>query len=865
MALLPLALAWPLAASAQTPSGPEHQFEAQAQRVAEGPVLDGRLDDGVWQDVPALRGFVEREPSEGVPAADDTELRFVYTDYALYIGARMYGDPKSIRADVTRRDVEGDAEQLAISLDTFFDKRTAYTFVVTAAGGRIDYLHPEDFENRRDYSFDPVWEAEVAMDGQGWTAEMRIPFTQLRFHGVQEQVWGLNAKRVRPALQEESLWQLVGRDETGWASRMGLLTGLAGIRPARRVELTPYIASAATVVSGVDTANPFDSRANLGARVGGDLKIGLGPSLTLDATLNPDFGQVDADPAEVNLSAFETFYDERRPFFTEGSRLFDLGNVFYSRRIGAPPQWSPDADYVDRVDNTTILGAAKVTGRLPSGLSVGVLGALTDRETVRTFDTSSGRFNRVAVEPLTAFSAARVEQQYGSNNSTVGAIFTGVRRDFDGSADLTERLPREAVAGGIDGRLRWRGGEYDLNWRVIGTHVAGSAGAITRQQRLSRRYFQRPDADYVSVDSTQTALNGYMLGLGHSRAGADHWIWNVDLWAESPGFEPNDLGRLGVSDGVGGYGNIQYRENTPGSFYRRYSLGLEAVQEWNYGWAHTTNYYGMFNWLVLPNFWETGLSFFYNPPAQSPSLTRGGPLMTDPGYLGTEIDLESPAGQRFRWILEAGGGNVPGGGKNRRIQTTVEYRPTARFSLEVTPEWSRRVNTQQYVTTWDDGPAATFGSRYVFARIEQSEISARIRANYAINPDLTVEGYMEPFVSSGEYGGFAQLRAASTNDLLTYGNEGTEIVENGAGDYTVRDGAFAYQLEDPSYNVRSFRSNLVLRWEWRRGSTLYLVWQQNRAGDGPLRERAGPDDLLGTLGSPGDNYFAVKATYWVPW
>ena len=329
-------------------------------------------------------------------------------------------------------------------------------------------------------------------------------------------------------------------------------------------------------------------------------------------------------------------------------------------------------------------------------------------------------------------------------------------------------------------------------------------------------------------------------------------------------FRADDLGRLGVTDALGGHGTIQYRENTPGSFYRRYSLGLETVQEWNYGGAHSTSFFGSFNWLVLPNFWEIGLNFSHNPATQSPTLTRGGPLMRDPGFLGTRFNLESPAGQRFRWTLEAATGSIPGGGADRRIETTVEYRPAPRFSLEITPEWSYSRNPQQYVTTWGAGPAATFGSRYVFARIERSEISTRLRANYAISPDLTLEGYMEPFVSSGEYGRFAELRAASTNDLRVYGTEGTEIIRTTPGEFTVSDGAFSSTFQDPSYNVRSFRSNLVLRWEWRRGSTFYVVWQQNRAGIGPLGESAAPDDLVGTLGSPGDNYFAVKATYWVP-
>ena len=356
----------------------------QAVRVIDSPRLDGRLTEAVWHTAPAITNLTQREPNEGAPAIENTEVRFAYDDDALYVGARMFsGDPKAIRALVTRRDREGSSEQIVISLDSYHDRRTAYTFSVTPAGVRIDYYHKTDSESDRDSDWNPVWEAATDIDSLGWSAELRIPFNQLRFSPGDMQEWGVNVVRRVPDRNEQSYWALVRRTETGWSSRMGALTGIRAIRPPRRVELLPYVAADSRIAAVTDRANPFQHAYANAARVGGDLKMGLGPNLTLDVTLNPDFGQVEGDPAVVNLSAYEIFFDERRPFFLEGSDLFSQRGLFYSRRIGAAPPGSANADYVQRLPNSTILGAAKLTGRLPSGLAVSALAAVTDREVAR--------------------------------------------------------------------------------------------------------------------------------------------------------------------------------------------------------------------------------------------------------------------------------------------------------------------------------------------------------------------------------------------------------------------------------------------------------------------------------------------------
>jgi len=388
--------------------------------------FDGRLDEPLWAGAAWIKDFAQKLPHEGAPPSDSMQIAIFYDDDALYVGARMYSrDPSKIQAPLSRRDNTSQADHLWISFDSFHDRRTAYSFGVTASGVRMDWYHATDNEHDGDASWDPVWEARANIDGLGWTTEMRIPFSQLRFNDQSVQVWGFNADHWNPATSEDVFWIPVPSNRTGWSSFMGELVGIEGIQPSRRLEVMPYAAADARFQSNVAADDPFNDDTNLGARAGADLKMGLGPNITLDATVNPDFGQVEADPAVVNLSAFEVFFDERRPFFTEGSRLL-RGNgpsYFYSRRIGASPTCNIGADFVQCPNNATILGAAKITGRLQRGMSLGALGAVTAREAAGTYDLTTGEFGRVVIAPPTGFGVARVQQEFGASTSIVGVTF----------------------------------------------------------------------------------------------------------------------------------------------------------------------------------------------------------------------------------------------------------------------------------------------------------------------------------------------------------------------------------------------------------------------------------------------------------
>ncbi len=838
-----------------------------AVRIAgESPRIDGRLDDEAWRPAQPVNQFAQQRPLEGAEPSEHTEVSILYDDAALYIGARLYRrDPRSIPRSVSRRDGFGNAEQFAVLLDTYLDRRTAFGFSVTAAGVKGDYYLSQDDEMRgRSSQYDPVWDTRAALDSAGWTAEMRIPFSQLRFNAADEQVWGLNLARWMPDKNESARWVVVPQRETGYVSRFGSLRGMRGIQPTRPVELLPYVAADATQRANADPDDPFDKP--FAGRGGVDGKVGIGSSLTLDLTVNPDFGQVEADPAEVNLSAFETFFEERRPFFIEGAELIrgQGPGYFYSRRIGAAPHGSASGDFVDAPNASTILGAAKLTGRTATRLSVGSLLAVTREERARVFDGESARTSRVTVEPLAAFGVVRLQQELGRQASTLGATFTGVRRDVGNGDALAAILPREAVTGGADFRWRMKEGMYALTGWYGFSHVAGDSLAMLRLQRSSARFYQRPDADYLTYDPRRTSLGGYTASLRADKDAGRRILWGAQLQTNSPGFELNDIGRLSNADETEYNADIQIRETLPGRYLQNWRLGFETRGGWNYGGEQQSNQWSQITSLTLKNFWNVNVRTSLYLRAQDAALTRGGPSMGTGREWREEIRLNSPFGSRTNWRLNAGVARTELGGAHHGFGAMLTLRPTDRWQVSLEPNYSRTTDPRQYVAAVSDTLARFFDSRWVFASIDRTTLSIRFRMNYAFSPTLTLEGYGEPFAASGRYDDIGELQAPRSRDLRIYGTDGTTIRHEADGSRTVADGASTFVVAPQDFNVLSLRSNVVLRWEWNAGSTLFLVWQQNRRASEALGEYVGLRSLWQTTRAAGDNFFSVKATYWLP-
>ncbi|MBA2626708.1 MAG: carbohydrate binding family 9 domain-containing protein [Gemmatimonadales bacterium] len=826
-------------------------------------VVDGRLDDNAWRAAQWRSDFRQKEPVEGGEPSGRTEVAFAYDDHALYVGARMYSrDPRHIPTAVTRRDQMSNAEHLVIVLDTYHDRRTAYSFSISSGGVRSDYYHPSDNENSRDFTWDPVWEARTSLDSLGWMAEVRIPFSQLRFTSGGAQQWGVQINRWIPNTNEDVYWIVIPKQETGWSSRFGLLTGIEGVQPSRRIELVPYVASNGTFAT-TQPGDPFRSSADLSVRAGADLKMGLGPNLTLDATVNPDFGQVEADPAEVNLSAFETFQDERRPFFTEGAQLLRGGqSYFYSRRIGQAPRGPASGDFVDRPSSATILGAAKVTGRRRSGLSIGALTAFTGQERARVFDATSGTISRTAIEPFTAYGVGRVQQEFGASSSIVGATLTTVQRSLSEPA-LAAILPATAITGGGDVNLRFNGGQYEIAAFGGFSYLRGDPAAILRIQQAPAHFMQRPDATEFRLDSTRSAFAGWTSGIRAARNSGRHWVGNVGVSLESPTFDLNDLGRLGSANDIDITGQVRYRETTPSRFFHQWSTAAFLGRSWNFGGVHVATNWSLANNFTFRNYWNVFLGTTGSARALSDDLSRGGPLMGRPGGYGLDAQLSGNGGRPTTWRTAVNYSNDDAGGSSVSLNGGISARPAPQWRVSIDPGWRREVTSRQYVTARPDGPATTYGTRYVFAYVDRTTLSARMRINYAFTPDLSVELYAEPFAASGHFHDFGELPEPRSHSLRFYGTDGTTVTAQPDGSQTVTADGQTFTLASRDFSVLSFRSNLVVRWEWLRGSTLFIVWQQDRSGPAAAERGVGVRSLFDTFGADGRNFLAVKATYWL--
>jgi len=829
-------------------------------------ILDGRLEEKIWKKTPFATGFKQRQPDEGSDATEKTEVYFLYDDEALYVGGRMYSDdPSKIQAQVSRRDNSGNSQRLIISLDTFLDRRTARNFSVTASGVRVDYFQPEDrIFSSRDFTFDPVWTANSNIDSLGWTAEMRIPFSQLRFNDREEQVWGLNINRFIPHKNEDVFWELVPQDETGWASRFGLLEGIKGIVPEKRFELLPFVASDALFTSP-NPQNPFLDDLNLGGRVGGNIEYGLGPNFTLNATINPDFGQVEIDPAQVNLSAFETIFSEKRPFFTEGQQLFDVieggrETYFFSRRIGAPPSLRPNADFVEQIDNTSILGASKITGRLPSGLSIGAITAVTAREKAGVFDLETDETDNVEVEPLTNYSTVRLDQEFGTEGSTAGFIFTSVYRDLDSGTPLAGLLHENAISGAGDWNLRFGGGKYEIKGDAGFSHISGSKESILRTQRTSTHYFQRPDASHVSIDSSATSLTGFRSRLEISKNAGEHWLWELEGSTKSPEFEVNDAGILFEADETNVGAELTFRENTTSNWYQEYNIDLGVDFAWNYGGIRKETELELGGRIEWKNFWSNSVSFEYSPRSLSDRLTRGGPLMKQPGSFDVNISMSTDRSKEVSGRLSSGYSTDELGGYNISISGQLSVQPGGKIEYSINPRYSKRTDKQQFITSLSGGPSETFGTRYIFSTIDRTTLATQFRINYAFNPDFTLELFAEPFVSTGSFHDPGQLPEPGALQLDLFDVQG----KTEQGDFIISDGEDQFELQDPDFLIKSFRSNMVLRYEWRPGSTFFLVWQADFFSREKRDRFARPGDLLDTFGVGGDNIIALKFEYWLP-
>ena len=896
VAALGLALLAARRAGAQVPaagSGNVHPTPppvAVAARRTGPVVIDGKLDEPDWQLATPAKDFRQAQPHEGEPATQRTEVRFLYDDDYLYIGARMYDTEGAagIRTRLVRRDATFNSDYVEIIFDTFHDHLGRVDFMTNPSGSKEDSYGPNG--SNLDPSWDAVWDVKTRIDSLGWTAEFRIPLSQLRYPRTDStETWGLQVWRQENRLNELSQWAFWHLNETGGPPKFGHLEGLGLTSDPGRGEVLPYVVGRSTNDPSIASGDPFARPRAYDARIGGDFKYLVSSSLTLNGTINPDFGQVEVDPAVVNLSAFETYFPEKRPFFVEGGGLFDFGNfncfscsnvssvgLFYPRRIGRTPQGADnayaaagDGGYADVPDNTAILGAAKLTGSVAKGWTLAALDAATAHETADIQD-STGRRSTMEVEPFTNYFVGRISHDLPGGNY-IRAMATSVVRSI-GDSTLHAQLNAHSEAGGVETDLWWGKRTSRLMANATMTSVSGTAADILRIQDASARYFQRPDRSNGSnglfsdaFDSTLTSLRGYSFYTRLAKDAGD-WMWEVQTSVISPGFEANDVAFNTQSDRIFMGANLVRQFTKPTGFARSSFFIFGAQQIYNYSHDLLNRQVQGYAQVQFLNWWMLSIYGQARTPQMSDNLARGGPVLGQASSWYSFVQLMTD--MRKTVVLQAQPDLGCGDGRcSWDLSVDAVVHAASNVSVEVNPSYGYSATNNQYVTTVADPTATLFyGNRYVFASLAEKTLSMTTRLDWTFTPALTLQLFVQPLIASGQYTQFKEFDRPRSTARSVYGvDKGTIAYANGT--YTVDpDGAgpaAPFSFGNPDFTFRSLRGSAVLRWEYLPGSTVYFVWTQTRSASDPFGDLVPSRDIKGLVGPAPENIFLVKFSYWV--
>lgn len=827
-------------------SGPSIGPAIQAARTNTRIVVDGKLTEAVWNRPPYTK-FVQRDPVEGAEPTEKTEVYIAYDEIGIYVaGTCHHTGPDSIAGGVARRDKEVESDWFWFWIDPDNDNQTAYGFGVNPDGSIMDQKMYQDVYQENDWN--GIWKSAAKRHHDKWTFEMFIPYTQLRFSRQDNYEFGINFKRYIINNAEDDWFVMIPKKENGFVSRFGRLTGISGIAPPSRLYIAPYVMGKG-FHSPAARGGAFYKRERSGSNIGLDLKYGITGNLTFDLAINPDFGQAEVDPAVLNLSAFETFYSEKREFFIEGADIFRFGNnpaggvwncywwdpsIFYSRRIGRRPTGSVihNGDVSTR-ENTTILGASKISGKIGSW-SVGALSALTQKE-YGMVDSAGVRF-KDPIEPLANYNVLRGMKEFNDGDQGLGFIYTGVTRKLDDQHLESVNNSRSFTAG-IDG---WTFLGKRRAWAFMGnfvySNVNGSAERIAALQQSSTHYYQRPGLKYTSFDSTRTSLSGYQGRFGIKKLSGNFNVQGA-LGFISPGFNVNDAGYVRYTNVINWHIVGTYRWLEPQSWYRQ--VILSAMTSRNFDFDGNLLFQQIYSTcsLVLPNYWVLRGNVQVTPDGLSTSLTRGGPIMGFAGYVNSRIQLSTDRRKSVQAGISYTNDTLEDGGHSNRVSVDLTYRPSSSVRLLLSGTRSEAIDNQQWVSNVAD-EAAAYGSHYVFSTIDYDVTALTMRMDWGITPRLSLQTYIQPFLAVGHYYGFKELAEAGTQNYKAYTYTG-----------------------NPDFNTKSFKANVVLRWEYMPGSLLYLVWTQNRSNyDNPGDYRFGRD-IRSLFNEWSDNAVFVKLTY----
>lgn len=822
------------------------------------PRIDGVFNDDCWKEGDWSGSYLQHMPNEGQQPSQQTQLKVLYDDKNIYVAIRCFdNEPHKIDRQLGRRD-EFMGDMVGINFDSYYDKRTGFEFNLTAGGAKIDLILQND---GWDTNWNAVWEGKTSIEDSAWTAEFRIPLSQLRYSANELQKWGMHSWRWINRHQEESNWNLIPRDNPGLMRSIGEVVGINNLPKSRRIELLPYSLGKVRFYEA-EAGNPYADGTDTDFNLGLDAKVGITSDFTVDLTVNPDFGQVEADPAVLNLSAFETFFDEKRPFFLEGKNItnfgFADGHLFYSRRIGSKPSYSPELDsdeYAESVQNTAILGAAKVTGKTKNGLSVGIINALTAKEIVEksTPDDTS----KVVIEPLSNYFVSRIQQDINDGNTIVGGMITNTSRSIkDSHLDF---LVDQATTGGVDFRHHWKDKTFFMDVKSVFSNVQGSKHAITDLQYSSARYYQRPDASHLEVDSNLTQLSGMGGEFTIGKRSGGKWRYNAHVGMRTPGLELNDIGFLPTVDQVYQSINIDYVVNEPKGNVLEYAIHGSQNNNFNYAGKYlgsSLHFNGRVKFENKWNYWAHYNRFF---DEKNTRILRGGPSIYTQGFHCSAIGFGSNDSKKVGFGLNLHSHIFDSKLSNQKsISPNISWKATTsvRFSAHV--DLTEETSGFQYI---DDN----YDNEYFLASLYRKTVGFTLRADYAITPDFTLQFYGNPFISVGEYSKFKIITDHTSknydNIYYQFSNE-KAVLSNDAETYELRHNGNIYTVDNPDFNFQQLRTNFVARWEYKMGSTLYFVWSHGKSQWENTTDLSVSNNVDKLWNITGENVFLIKFNYW---
>ena len=810
--------------------------------------IDGKLEEQVWQR-PGYTKLIQRDPDEGAEPTQETEVFLAYDDHGLYVaGICHHSGPDTLAGGMARRDEWVESDWFWFWIDRNLDRQNGFGFAVNPSGSIRDTRDYRDIQS--DLDWNGVWEAAAQRTADQWSFEMFIPYSQLRFDKRDSYTWGVNFKRYILSNAENDYFVMVPKDESGFFSHFGYLTGIKGIKPPARLFISPYVMAKQNEFVGVKNS-PFEKELRTTGNLGVDIKYGLSGNLTLDLAVNPDFGQAEVDPAVINLSAFETYYSEKRTFFLEGADIFRFGSnptggvwgcwwsgptIFYSRRIGRQPAGNPTRSGEAFIpEQSTILGAAKVSGKIRNW-SVGSISALTQKE-YALIDSSGVRLEKEEIEPPSYYGIYRGLGSFNDGQQGLGFIFTHVHRNQDQSI-LTDINNDQAVAAGVDG---WTYLGKDQQWAFMGntviSQVQGTRERVSALQQSSSHYYQRPDYESVDLDTNRTSLSGFASRFGLRTIGGNFHA-QAALGIKSPGFNVNDLGYNSHGNIINASTVVGYQWLDPTSWFRELRWYGMTSRNFDFDGNRVFAQYYTTVSLQLLNYWSIGGNLQVSPEGLDLTATRGGPLLGYPAFLITNFNLHTDSRKDLRGGCYVSLMDYKDGSFSHSLGSWVVIKPAQ--SLRITLSMDLRDKDDQH--HWVDNivdDQSVYGYHYIFSDLDYTEVSTSVRLDWGLTPTLSIQGYFQPFLAVADYRNPKELAEAASYEYSPY----------------------AYDDSDLDFNSKSFRGNMVLRWEYQPGSLLYIVWTQNRAnyddpGEFDLRR-----DLRSLSGERSDHIFYIKLSH----